>query len=59
MQHLVSSSSNSSSSSLRSPDKALSCAGDENGPILGATDGFVAPAFGLMHCDTLQVFTKG
>lgn len=32
---------------------------DEDGPIVGLTTGFVAPAFGLMHCDTLQVFTRG
>jgi hypothetical protein len=29
------------------------------GKILALTTGFVAPPFGLMHCDTLQVFTKG
>eukprot|EP00775_Hariotina_reticulata_P011133 gene11133-11286_t len=33
--------------------------GGEGGKILGVTSGFVAPLFGLMHCDTLQIFTKG
>ncbi|KAF5828350.1 hypothetical protein DUNSADRAFT_17749 [Dunaliella salina] len=33
--------------------------GDEKGRILALTTGFVAPLFGLMHCDTLQVFTRG
>ncbi|KAF6257929.1 hypothetical protein COO60DRAFT_1168838 [Scenedesmus sp. NREL 46B-D3] len=42
------------------PGYRITCRdGGENGPILGATAGFVAPAFGLMHCDTLQVFTRG
>lgn len=34
-------------------------AGDEKGRLLGVTNGFVAPAFKLAHCDTLQIFTKG
>jgi hypothetical protein len=34
-------------------------AGGAEGRILGVTNGFVAPLFGLMHCDTLQIFTKG
>lgn len=25
----------------------------------GVTSGFVAPPFGIMHCDTLQIFTRG
>lgn len=33
--------------------------GNEKGRLLALTTGFVAPVFGLMHCDTLQVFTKG
>ena len=33
--------------------------GNEDGKILGITNGFVAPLLGLMHCDTLQVFTRG
>uniref|UniRef100_A0A7S3QNX9 Uncharacterized protein n=2 Tax=Dunaliella tertiolecta TaxID=3047 RepID=A0A7S3QNX9_DUNTE len=33
--------------------------GNEEGRILALTTGFVAPLFGLMHCDTLQVFTRG
>lgn len=32
---------------------------NETGKVLGMTNGFVAPLFGLMHCDTLQVFTRG
>lgn len=27
--------------------------------MLGVSEGFVAPWFGLMHCDTLQIFTRG
>jgi hypothetical protein len=30
-----------------------------DGPILAVTTGFVAPLVGLMHCDTLQIFTQG
>ncbi|GIL78233.1 hypothetical protein Vretimale_7607 [Volvox reticuliferus] len=33
--------------------------GSEDGEILGFTNGFVAPWFGIMHCDTLQIFTRG
>lgn len=33
----------------------LGIAGDKNGKLLALTTGFVAPPFGLMHCDTLQV----
>jgi len=33
-------------------------AGDASGAILGLTTGFVAPLFGLMHCDTLQIFNS-
>jgi hypothetical protein len=33
--------------------------GGEDGRILGVTAGFVAPPFGLVHCDTLQIFTRG
>lgn len=34
--------------------------GNESGPILGVTNGFLLPPpLGLMHCDTLQIFTKG
>jgi hypothetical protein len=31
----------------------------EAGRILAVTTGFVAPPLGIMHCDTLQVFTAG
>lgn len=44
------------------PDAALvrnAFAGGAEGRILGVTNGFVAPMFGLIHCDTLQIFTKG
>ncbi len=41
----------------RNPHPTL--AGSQEGKVLGITTGFVAPVFGLMHCDTLQVFTKG
>ncbi|KAG2430833.1 hypothetical protein HXX76_009807 [Chlamydomonas incerta] len=33
--------------------------GEEGGRVLGVTTGFVAPLLGIMHCDTLQIFTKG
>ncbi|KAG1674713.1 hypothetical protein FOA52_013548 [Chlamydomonas sp. UWO 241] len=34
--------------------------GGGDGKLLAVTNGFVVPPpFGLMHCDTLQVFTKG
>ena len=33
--------------------------GDEKGPILAVTSGFTVQPLGLMHCDTLQIFTKG
>ncbi|KXZ46136.1 hypothetical protein GPECTOR_46g205 [Gonium pectorale] len=33
--------------------------GDDQGSILGIANGFVAPLFGLMHCDTMQIFTRG
>ncbi|GIL57939.1 hypothetical protein Vafri_13126 [Volvox africanus] len=33
--------------------------GSEEGQVLGVTSGFVAPWFGIMHCDTLQIFTRG
>ncbi|KAG2496074.1 hypothetical protein HYH03_005993 [Edaphochlamys debaryana] len=33
--------------------------GGPEGKVVGVTTGFVAPPFGLMHCDTLQIFTKG
>lgn len=33
--------------------------GDNNGKVIGATSGFIIPFVGLMHCDTLQIFTKG
>ena len=38
---------------------AVLAAGGEEGRVLGVTNGFVAPWFGLMHCDTLQIFTRG
>lgn len=31
----------------------------ESGPILAVTSGFLIPFLGLMHCDMLQIFTKG
>ena len=34
-------------------------AGHERGQVLGVTSGFVVPLVGLMHCDTLQIFTRG
>ncbi|GAB4820251.1 hypothetical protein N2152v2_007297 [Parachlorella kessleri] len=34
-------------------------AGDEEGRVLGVTSGFLVPFLRLMHCDTLQIFTKG
>ncbi|GLC38882.1 hypothetical protein PLESTB_001714300 [Pleodorina starrii] len=34
--------------------------GGADGQILGVTNGFVAPWFGgIMHCDMLQIFTRG
>ena len=29
------------------------------GPILAVSSGFTVPAMGLMHCDSLQIFTRG
>lgn len=33
--------------------------GGKGGQILAVTNGFVIPFLGLMHCDTLQIFTRG
>jgi hypothetical protein len=33
--------------------------GSAEGEILGVTSGFIIPFAGLMHCDTLRVFTRG
>ena len=33
--------------------------GGEGGPILAVTNGFTIPLLRIMHCDTLQIFTKG
>lgn len=33
--------------------------GDEDGKILAVTSGFIMPPLSLMHCDTLQIFTRG
>lgn len=33
--------------------------GNENGKIWAVTSGFVVPPLKFMHCDTLQIFTKG
>ncbi|BDA49623.1 hypothetical protein COCOBI_14-2430 [Coccomyxa sp. Obi] len=32
---------------------------NEDGPILAVSSGFTVPAMGLMHCDSLQIFTRG
>ncbi len=32
---------------------------NEDGPILAVSFGFTVPAMGLMHCDSLQIFTRG
>jgi hypothetical protein len=32
---------------------------DEKGPVLAVSSGFTVPAMGLMHCDSLQIFTRG
>lgn len=32
---------------------------NEEGPILAVSSGFTVPAMGLMHCDSLQIFTRG
>lgn len=29
------------------------------GPVLAVSQGFTIPAMGLMHCDSLQIFTRG
>lgn len=52
--------SSSSSSGGSSSGMGGGQAGDEEGGrVLGVTTGFVAPLFGIMHCDTLQIFTRG
>lgn len=33
--------------------------GGESGSILAVTTGFTVQPLGLMHCDTLQIYTKG
>ncbi|PNH08069.1 hypothetical protein TSOC_005422, partial [Tetrabaena socialis] len=35
------------------------CRDSSDDRVLGVTTGFVAPLVGIMHCDTLQVFTSG
>ena len=40
-------------------DVARDAAGDEGGRILGVTSGFLLTPLGLMHCDMLQIFTRG
>ena len=32
---------------------------DAEGQILAVSSGFTVPAMGLMHCDSLQIFTRG
>ncbi len=32
---------------------------DEDGPIMAVSSGFTVPAMGLMHCDSLEIFTRG
>ncbi|KAI8470206.1 MAG: hypothetical protein J3K34DRAFT_510837, partial [Monoraphidium minutum] len=45
---------------MLSPRRAAPRApGGEEGRVLGVTTGFVAPPFGLVHCDTMQIFTRG
>lgn len=34
------------------------CEGDEDGGILGYTNGFTIPFAAYMHCETLQVFSE-
>ena len=33
--------------------------GAEPGAILAVSSGFTVPAMGLMHCDSLEIFTRG
>ena len=33
--------------------------GGEPGAILAVSSGFTVPAMGLMHCDSLEIFTRG
>lgn len=35
------------------------CRDGKSDKIVGVTSGFIVPMLGLMHCDTLQIFTKG
>ena len=37
-----------------------SCFGteDRHGSLLGTTNGFILPPLKLMHCDTMQIFTR-
>ena len=32
---------------------------DENGKVMAVSSGFTVPAMGLMHCDSLEIFTRG
>ena len=32
---------------------------DENGRVMAVSSGFTVPAMGLMHCDSLEIFTRG
>ena len=33
--------------------------GGEPGAVLAVSSGFTVPAMGLMHCDSLEIFTRG
>ena len=41
------------------PVYRLTCVDAADGEVLAESHGFVAPLFGLMHCDSLRAFTKG
>ena len=32
---------------------------DESGKVMAVSSGFTVPAMGLMHCDSLEIFTRG
>lgn len=39
-------------------DTSTGCgSGDENGELLGYTNGFIVPIASYMHCEALQVFS--
>ena len=40
------------------PDKCTASAGSSD-TILAVTNGWIVPLSGIMHCETLQIFTKG